>query len=210
MGALPRAGLGRHHAAGRPDPPGGEQRVVAVVGADIDEHHAGLQHPVEEGELVGLERAADIEAEAVVVAQGEVDRGAAVPAHGDRHGEVLLAGSFPQGAAPAGQPAPLVVVLLGEHPARPRPQAGHAGRQARRIGRTDCRGVHDQPATEIVEVVAHTGADPVPCAGGADRSASGRHSSDRSPSFAFAPMPCSAKPPVGERQARPYLAIVHH
>src|SRR4029453_19605537 len=88
-----------------------------VVGAYVDKHHARLQPPVEEGELVGLERAADIKAEAVVVAQGEVDRGAAVPAYGDRHGEVLLAGGFPQGATPAGQPAPLVIVLLGEHPA---------------------------------------------------------------------------------------------
>ena len=44
VGALARAGLDGHHTARRPDPPGGEQRVVAVVGADIDEHHAGLQH----------------------------------------------------------------------------------------------------------------------------------------------------------------------
>jgi hypothetical protein len=192
MGSLARAGLSRHDTAGRADPARGEQRVVAVVGADVDEHHAGLQHPVEEGELVGFEGAADIEAEAVVVAQRQVDRGPAVPPHGDRHRKLLLAGSFPEGAAPAGQPATLIVVLLGEHPARSRAQARHARGKGSRVSRADGRRIHDQPATEIVEVVANTGADPVPGAWGADRSASGRHSSNRCPPLLVAcPNPCA-------------------
>ena len=52
---LARAGFGRHDPAGRPDTAGGEKRVIAVIGADIDKHHAGPQHPVQEGEFVGLE-----------------------------------------------------------------------------------------------------------------------------------------------------------
>src|SRR5438445_8979 len=111
------------------DAAGREERVIAVIGADIDEHHAGSQYAVQEGELVGLKRAADIEAKAVVVAQGEVNRGAAVPSHGDRHREVLLPGSLPQRAAPAGQPATLLVVLLREHPAGPWLQPRNARRQ---------------------------------------------------------------------------------
>ena len=77
--------LDRQHVPVLADLLGGKQRVVAVVGADIDERHAGPQDLVQEGELVGLERAADVEAEAVVVAQHHVDRGAAVPAEGHRH-----------------------------------------------------------------------------------------------------------------------------
>ena len=170
-----RTRLDGNHLPRRADAAGREQRVVAVVGADIDEHHAGLQHAIDEGEFVGLEGAADIEAEAVVVAQGHVDRGAAVPAHGERHRQLLFTGGLPQGTPPAGQPAALVVVFLGEPPARPRIEPGRPRRQDRGIGSTDRGRPHDQPAAHIVEMIANAGANPFPGAGYADRTAGRSH-----------------------------------
>ncbi len=175
MRAFARTGLDGDHLAGRPDAAGREERVVAVVGADIDEHHPGLQHAVDEGKFVGLEGAADIEAEAVVVAERHVDRGAAVPAHRQRHCEFLLAGGLPQGAPATGEPAALVVIFLGEPPAGPRLELRHAGGQDSGIGSTDRGRPHNQPAPHIVQVIAHAGANPFPGACNADRTASRRH-----------------------------------
>ena len=93
---LARARLDGNHASRRTQSAGGEQGEISVVGADIEEHHAGLEHLVEEGELVGLERAADIEAEAVIVAQSHVDDRLVVPGQGQRNDDVARRGLFPQ------------------------------------------------------------------------------------------------------------------
>ena len=93
--ALARTGLDSNHSPRRADAPGGKQRVVAVVCPDVDERHARVEHLVEEGEFIGLEGATNIEAEAVVVTQRDVDHGTIVPRQGERNAKPVLSRRLP-------------------------------------------------------------------------------------------------------------------
>ena len=53
--SLARTRLDGHNATARADTLRSKQRVVTIVGANVDEHHAGLQQAIKKGELVGLE-----------------------------------------------------------------------------------------------------------------------------------------------------------
>lgn len=152
---LARAGLDRDDFASLPHPSGRKQRVVAVVGADIDEHHARLQEAMQEREFVGLKRATNIEAKAIVVAERHIHHRAIVPGQQQWHPRITLLGGLPQGTPTARHPEALVVVLAGEAPARTRTQVGHARSQESGIKRGDRRSPGNQPTPYIVEVVAH-------------------------------------------------------
>jgi hypothetical protein len=151
---LARAGLDRHHATGSPDPSRGKQREQALVGADVDECHARTQQAVEEGKLIGLEGARDVQAEAVVVAQRDLDPGAAVPGHRQAHVDVALEGELPQRAAPHRQPAPLDEVLVTEHPAGEEPRRAAATDQRPGVGACHGWRVQQEPTAHPVEPVA--------------------------------------------------------
>src|SRR5690242_17729232 len=81
---LTAAGLKGPHSSCRPDTAGGENCVQTVVGAGIDEGHAGFEDAVEKHDFVRLEASGDVNLAADVMAEEHPQPRGRVPWKGDR------------------------------------------------------------------------------------------------------------------------------
>src|ERR1051326_5390456 len=71
---LAAAGLKGPHSSCQPDTAGGENCVQTVVGAGIDEGHAGFEDAIEKRNFVRLEASRDVNLAADVIARSEESR----------------------------------------------------------------------------------------------------------------------------------------